>query len=181
MIQIFATYYKQEKEANTLIQSLICQTYEDWQLHICSNGDDSINNLNITDSRITTSISEPTEFWGCYNREEFRKQAPDSYLINSSVEDYYAPKTLEYLSKRSEDLVYWDFTHHHFEYKSNAIESHPRVGNIDWGNFAVNGALARRVPIPNCESYTADGEWVEALKRERITIHKIDRVLFVKN
>lgn len=183
---IFATYYEQEKSANTLINSLIQQTYEDWELLICSNGDESVHNLDIRDSRIKVMLSKPTGSWGCFNREEFRKTLPpNSYLINTSVEDYYAPITLEEINNHKEDLIYWDFSHHHFGYNSSSTTSNLSISNIDWGNFAINTEVALKVPIPNCESYEADGEWVVALKKhlesQGGTTKKIDKILFVKN
>lgn len=183
---IFATYYQQEKSAYTLINSLIQQTYEDWELVICSNGDESVHNLDILDSRIKVKVSKPTGNWGCYNREEFRKTLPpNSYLINTSVEDYYAPITLKEISKHKDDLIYWDFSHHHFGYDSTSTTSNLSISNIDWGNFAVKSEVASRVPISNCKSYEADGEWVLDLKKyiisQRGNTKKIDKVLFVKN
>lgn len=183
---IFATYYQQLDSCQTLIQSLLNQTFKDWELHIHSNGDNSIKQLEICDSRINTKITKPTEYWGCYNRESFRTSLPlGSYIINTSVEDYYAPITLEEINKHTEELIYWDFSHHHFNYETSRTESKPSICNIDWGNFAVKTDIALNVPIQDCKSYTADGEWVEAVKNKIIEqgggIKKIPKVLFVKN
>ena len=182
MIKIVATYYQQQKEVWVLIHSLLNQTYKDWNLYICSNGDESVLQLPITDKRIHVEMFAPTGFWGCYNREYMRTRVEDEdYLINCSVEDYYAPTTLEEIAKRNEDFVWFDFSHHHFKYNSSSIESEPSVGAIDWGNFAVKGKVAKQVPIRNCESYTADGEWVEDIMKLKLTKHKIKKILFVKN
>jgi len=180
---IFSTYYKQELSAPVLAYSILNQTYTNWELHICSNGDEGIYDCPIPkDERIHISVSEPSGNWGCLNRRKFIEECDSGHmLINTSCEDYYAPSTLDYISRTSSQFVYWDFSHHHFGYESKHVSSSPNVGGIDWGNFAVDTALAKSVPFPEVDSYCADGEWVTEIIKHSPSKEKIERVLFVKN
>jgi hypothetical protein len=172
-IHFFATYYQQKDSALTLVQSLLRQTKDNWKLTICSNGDESIHEFESQygfiwkgDPRITIKKSEVnTQFWGALNRRDFIQSdelLPNEMLVNTSVEDYYVPQTVEFVSyklygklpngsdvyhPRTEQFVMWDFTHHHFGYNLASCISQPRLKKIDWGNYAILGEIAKNVKI----------------------------------
>ena len=140
-VHFFATYYEQEKSAPTLIQSLLMQTADNWKLTICSNADRTLMNIEDQwgiDPRVNFVIKdENTEFWGAKNRRDFYQTVEDGTLVvMTSCEDYYVPKTVQYINERDEDFIYWDFSHHHFEHNTSFAISQPRMKKIDWDNFA---------------------------------------------
>jgi hypothetical protein len=203
-VHFFATYYEQEKSAVTLIQSLLMQTADNWKLTICSNADNTLLNVKEQwgfDPRITFIVKEKNSgFWGAPNRKWFINEVleDDELIVNTSAEDYYAPKTVEFINSREEDFIMWDFTHHQFNYDVFHCISQPRVRKIDWGNYALLGKYAKQVdmqPIPRkneqgeeymenpWESFFGDGYFVEYLFRQHpeITNIRLPKVLFVKN
>jgi len=202
-VHFFATYYEQHDKAYTLIQSLLSQTADNWKLTICSNADKSVYDLKIDDPRITIMCTETnTEFWGALNRKAFidNQLLDDELLINTSVEDYYIPKLVEYLNTRSEDFIMWDFSHHHFAYSTFFAITHPRVNKVDWGNFAIKGHYAKQVDMSNLptvnpenrqeviytdgwKNFRADGYFVEYTFRQfpQISNVRLPKILFVKN
>lgn len=176
-VHFFATYYEQGDKTLTLVQSLLSQTKDNWKLTICSNGDrsllafrDKFGFLWAGDDRITFKVTDTnTGYWGALNRRDFIQSdelGDDEMLVNTSVEDYYVPKTVEFISwehtgkkangdeiwtPRDEDFIMWDFSHHHFGYNLNSCISQPRLKKIDWGNYALLGKIAKgvkMVPMP---------------------------------
>lgn len=176
-VHFFATYFEQGTKALTLIQSLLSQTHDNWKLTICSNGDESLfvfrdqfRFLWAGDERITFKVTEKnTGYWGALNRRDFIQSdelKDDEMLINTSVEDYYVPRTVEFVSyapqgknlkgqevfvPRKEDFIMFDFTHHQFGYDLFHCMSQPRIKKIDWGNYALIGKIAKSVvmePLP---------------------------------
>ena len=203
-VQFFATYYQQKEKANTLINSLMMQTADNWELVICSNADGSVNDLVITDPRITVKVTEEnTGFWGALNRRDYiqNELEDDVLLINTSVEDYYIPKLVELINEHSDkDFIYWDFAHHHFGYNTNQAISQPRITKIDWGNFAIKSSIAKNVSIGSFEKvnpdnpnetfnisywqeFMGDGFFVEHVFAQNLQLKsiRIPKILMVKN
>jgi hypothetical protein len=204
-VHFFATYYEQEQEAPTLINSLMRQTADNWKLTICSNADNTLMNVQEryhTDPRIHyTILEENTGFWGAKNRRDFYQSVDlDTMVVMTSVEDYYVPRTVEYINSRGEDFIYWDFTHHHFDYKTTFAISQPRMKKIDWGNFAILSDKAKEVNISELknrnaedpqkfdiidgwEQFMGDGIFVEEVfkKFPEISNVRIPKILFAKN
>jgi hypothetical protein len=59
----------------------------------------------------------------------------------------------------------------------------PVVRYIDWGNFAIKTAIARKVGIQHPESFTADGQFVQDCIAEGLIINpvKINQILTIHN
>jgi hypothetical protein len=201
-VHFFATYYQQEKQAITLIQSLLMQTEDNWKLTICSNADPTVNNIPITDDRINVVLKEEnSEFWGAKNRRDFYQEVDGGVLVvMTSCEDYYVPKTVQYINERDEDFIYWDFSHHHFEHNTTYAISQPRLKKIDWGNFAILSDLSRGVSLDKLktrdaenpqemvefngwEEFMGDGFFVEEVFKTHSDISNIrlPKILFCKN
>lgn len=199
-VHFFATYYEQQDQAATLIQSLLCQTAQNWKLTICSNADNTlmmVEDIWGNDPRINFIIKdENSGHWGALNRKAFIENdlKDDELLVNCSVEDYYVPKTVEFINSRSEDFIYWDFSHHQFGYETISSMVQPRIRHIDWGSYALLGNIAKSVnmlPVKNNDgtesdawiSFFADGIFVEYLldQTPHLTSVRIPKILFVKN
>jgi len=209
-VHFFATYYNQKDSALNLVQSLKRQTSDNWKLTICSNADESvlefadiIKTLYGEDERITIDLKkENTGYWGALNRKEFIENTLENneLLVNTSVEDIYVPKTIEFINQRTENFIYWDFTHHHFGYKTSMAITQPRINKIDWGSFAILGEYAKSIkmlPVRKTDpkdhtsvieedawiNFAADGLFVEYLFMQMpfISNIRIPKILFVKN
>lgn len=207
-VHFFATYYDQEYKALTLVNSLMNQTEKNWKLTICSNGDESLNrfaddfdSLYADDGRVNFKITEEnTGYWGALNRKDFieNELEDNELLVNCSVEDYYVPKTVEFINKRNENFIYWDFTHHQFNYDTSKAITQPRMKKIDWGSFAVLGEYAKHLKMlpvnvkdesgevaqqDSWINYFADGLFVEYMFAQNPAISnvRLPKILFIKN
>lgn len=209
-VHFFATYFEQGNKALTLIQSLLSQTADNWKLTICSNGDESLLSFRDQfqflwdgDDRITFKVTEENSgYWGALNRKAFIENdlKDDELLVNTSVEDIYIPKTVEYINERKENFIYWDFSHHHFDYKTSMAIAQPRIKKIDWGSYAVLGEYAKSVkmlPLKRSnpknpketieedpwQSFYGDGLFVEYLFMQMpfISNIRLPKILFIKN
>jgi glycosyltransferase involved in cell wall biosynthesis len=201
-VHFFATYFEQKEKAHTLINALLAQTADNWELTICSNGDETVNELDITDKRINVKLTkENTGFWGALNRKEFihsNALGNDDLLINTSVEDYYIPKLVEYINEFTQDFIYWDVAHHQFGYNTNFAIGQPRIKKMDWGGYAVKGSIAKStqmgtVEIPQADGtvkstdywkeFMGDGYFVEHIFAQNPAMKtiRIPKILFIKN
>jgi hypothetical protein len=188
-VHFFATYYEQEHSSQTLIQSLLMQTADNWKLTICSNADDSVLNLNILDPRVNIILKgENTGFWGALNRRDFiiDSVGDNEMLINTSCEDYYIKTLVEEINKKDEDFVMWDHAHHHFKYNTISAVVQPKRNKIDWGSYAVKGSVAKQAAIntdiETWKEFTADGQFVENIMQiDNLKVVRLPKILFVKN
>lgn len=221
------------------------QTEGNWKLTVCSNADDSLlavrdklGGIVGGDERIDFRVTETnTEFWGAKNRREFIKTVEDGVMIvNTSSEDYYAPKTVEYINltmrvahmreaietkkivirgdramwcggeiqlqdntnvefylafaskdPRMEkfwnqivedtpntkyyDFIYWDFSHHHFDYNTNFAIVQPRLRKIDWGSYAILSDVAKTIDLDSIPALDPRGEFLRDEKGEVVMIN----------
>lgn len=189
-IVVFATYYQQKEKAATLIEAMKAQLVPNWELVICSNGDESVNELNITDPRIRVILTpENTGHWGALNRKKFIEEElrDDDLLINTSVEDYYAPVLTGDVNtlSQSNDFIHWDFSHHIFRYTTINAMTQPRISKIDWGSYAVRGKFAKNTKMSDDEwkAYVADGLFVEHMITQNpdMRVIRLPKILMVKN
>jgi hypothetical protein len=187
---IFATYYKQLEKCQTLIHSLKMQTNPNWKLIICSNGDASANDIVLDDERISVTITPTnTEFWGALNRKDYIENGlPDGVmLINTSVEDYYAPTLIQEVIECGEkaDFVHWDFSHHIFGYQTMYAITQPRISKMDWGSYSIRSEVAKKVVLADdmWKQYVADGIFVEELIKQvpNLKFIRIPKILMTKN
>ena len=206
-VHFFATYYQQKDVTLNLVQSLMTQTSDNWKLTICSNGDESLlefkdifTTIYGDDDRVLFKVTdENSGYWGALNRKAFIENdlKDDELLVNCSVEDIYIPKTVEYINERKENFIYWDFTHHQFDYKTSFAICQLRAKKVDWGSYAILGEYAKSVKMlphkatnegetieqDSWTSFFADGLFVEYVFNQfsYISNIRIPKILFVKN
>lgn len=134
------------------------------------------------DERITYMETENRGSWGCYNRADAIKIVDTDFIIQTTIQEYYLPITVDVIEENKyNDIIIWPVIHHSFNYTVLAPEL--RRGKIDWSNFALRTTIARKVGIPFPDAYMADGLFVEScvasgMIKRRVTIPKI---LNVKN
>ncbi len=104
------------------------------------------------------------------------------WVIQSSVQDYYFPKTVEEIMKVQDDadFIYWNSLNYLF-HDNVPLDCKPEIRKIDWGNFAVRSHLAKRIDIKHLRDFQADGEYVEQLHEKHPAMRsvKIPKILTV--
>lgn len=185
MITFIATAYKETKEALVFINSLLLQNNNNWKLIIyCDEKNDFIENyvLSLNDDRIKLISNESSKgFWGHYNRIDALNQVDTEFVIQTSIQDYYIPTTIQELSKYyMYDFIYFNTLHNHLGY--NILNSELVRCKIDWGSFIVKTNIAKEVGIKYPQSPYCDGLYVEDLvKYKNIKIFKINKILTIHN
>ncbi len=185
MITFIATAYKEKNEVYVFVNSLLLQTNLNWKLIIyCDEPNDFIESYikEINDERITLIKNIKSKgFWGHYNRVEALNLVDTDFVIQTSIQDYYIPITVNELLKCSNyDFVYFNALHNGFNY--SILNSELRKCKIDWGSFMVKTRIAKEVGIKYPSSSICDGLYVEDLiKYNNLKIHKINKLLTVHN
>jgi hypothetical protein len=186
MITFIAASYKETNDAYMFISSLLLQTNNNWRCIIYNDGkNDFIRKVvsDFNDERITYYESEtPRGFWGHYSRKDALNLVETEFLIQTSIQDYYIPTTVEDILKVSNnsDIILFNCVHNHFNY--SVLPCTPQVGRVDWGSHAIRSDIAKKVGIRLPESPTSDGHFVvDCMLYPGIRYHKIEKILTVHN
>ena len=187
MITFVAAAYKETTEAMVFLSSLITQTNPNWKCIVyCDAPNEYIKKLivSLNDSRIMYYENEsPKGYWGHYNREyALQNLVGTDFVIQTSIQDYYCPIAVEEILRYSDkhNFIFFDGVSH-LNY-GQTLNTEPRKERIDWGNFAIRTAIAKRNGINNLESPTCDGEFVEeCFKNYSIQWFKSNKVLTFHN
>jgi len=186
MITFIATAYKETIDSYQFISSLILQKNPNWECIIyCDEKNDYIEEcvkFFKTDKIKIIQNETATGYWGHYNRINSLDLVKTEFIIQTSIQDYYTPNTVDdlLLELRDCDMVMFDCIHNHFQH--NVLITMPTVGRIDWGSFVLRSEIAKKVGINQPEHEWCDGMFVEqAIKYPNIRIKKLNKILTVHN
>lgn len=184
MVTFVATAYEEKYESMAFVGSLLAQKDQRWKAIIYGNKyGEEIHNICqlINDSRITYKVSEiNTGFWGCHNRiEAMSNMVNTEYIVQTSIQDYYLPNAVGEILSGSEDLIFWNALHNHFDWEQ--LDTKLSINHIDWGCFAVKTEIAKRVGIRKPNEACADGHFVEDCLLLSPTLRKIQKTLTIHN
>jgi hypothetical protein len=178
-----------------LLQSIICQTYSNWEVILIHDGVDLSHKSNLkeylNDPRFFyTSTSERYGYWGHKSRIIGTTLSLGDWIIHSN-DDYFVPILLEeivnIISLNSEvNFIYWDmilgkYKNEHSHNKKDYGHFIPKIQHsyMDWGQFTTKKEIISKYYI-QYEEAAADGTLIENMKHELIPAY-IDKVLFVHN
>lgn len=204
-IGIVAVAHKRFGELKVFVQSMINQTQNNWTLHVLHDG---VNEefCNIMEGyrrekpmQITYECtSERFNDYGHSLREIGLKKATGQYILITNADNYYAPKTLEFIdiaiknSEHKPDVIMFDMVHSH---RDPGIKKAPRYtlfkvsykrNFIDMGSAVVETSLAQSAGFSD-KSFAADATYFENILNKklengsRLILTKIPRVLLVHN
>lgn len=177
-------------DAYVSLGSLMCQTNPAWEAIVINNGcnlrlRELIEKAFGFDNRVIYAESEEVTGTALANRLTALNMAQPGYVIQSSIQDYYVPETVELLHsailRESYDFIYWNSINHHY-HPNVVMECFPTRMRIDWGNFAVRVEMAKEIGYMHLDDNMADGLFVEELiQKLNPKKYKIDRMLTVHN
>ena len=187
MITFIATAYRETIDTYQFISCLLLQTNPNWKCIIYCDEPNEYIKKSIefyNDDRISYYENEsPKGWWGHYNRKEALYNLVDTeFVIQTSIQDYYTPNTVDILSRHANfyDFIYFDCVHNHFNY--DVLISEPKSGRIDWGSFTIRTEIAKSVGINHVESSIGDGQFVEdCFRHPNIRYIKLNKILTVHN
>jgi hypothetical protein len=179
-----------------LLQSIICQTYSNWEVILIHDGVDLSHKSNLkeylNDPRFFyTSTSKRYGYWGHKSRIIGTTLSLGDWIIHSNDDNYFVPILLEeivnIISLNSEvNFIYWDmilgkYKNEHSHNKKDYGHFIPKIqySYMDWGQFTTKKEIISKCYI-QYEEAAADGTLIENMKHELIPAY-IDKVLFVHN
>jgi glycosyltransferase involved in cell wall biosynthesis len=194
MVDIIAVTYGQNEILKCFINSIRAQTSNKWRLVIIHDGPNEILRKDLKDngylsSNRITFIEHPvrTENYGHLLRKwSLENVIQHEYVLLTNGDNYYTPNMIEEVSKRSEDLIFFDLVHSHKTKHNNNkstygyMDSEMVCSRVDMGNVVIKSELAKKVGF-NSTAFAADWLYFEEVLKLSPTIHKIDKVLFVHN
>jgi Glycosyl transferase family 2 len=187
---IVCVAYKRPREVNVLIHSLLCQTSQDWDLHMIHDGPDpemehifeTYQELIGEDRFRYTMTGERYNDFGHSLRAIGIDEAKGKYILITNDDNYYMPiavDTMLYRLNEGFDGVIFDMIHNYFNYTLFVTE--PRKMRADIGSVATHTRHARTVGWRD-KTHAGDGTYIDDLtKIPDFQWMKVPQVLFVHN
>ncbi len=186
VVCFIAISYQETNEIYMFIGALLCMKNPLWKCIVYHDGPNPwmkqvVEGFN--DSRITYIENEVnTGSWGCYNRIKALEMVDTDYIVNCTIQEYFAPILVDCIANNQDaDIIMWDMPHHQFNYE--ILKARLIARQIDWSSYAIRTEIAKAVPIRFPTSFIADGLYIEDIVRSGLLKKaiKIDTVLCVKN
>lgn len=182
-----ATAYKETHDPYMFVSALLLQKNPNWKCIIyCDEPNQHVVDAVaiFKDDRFKVVANETaTKYWGHYNRKRALHELVDTeFVLQSSIQDYYTPNTVDEILKHSEtsDFIYFDMIHNHFDY--DVLDTLPQRNRIDWGGYAVRTSVARRIDIEHLQACNCDGIFAErCFLDEHVRSVKLEKILAVHN
>jgi glycosyltransferase involved in cell wall biosynthesis len=194
MVDIIAVTYGQNEILKCFINSIKSQTNNNWRLVIIHDGPnptlhEELKNDGYLNSTQIEFIEYPvrTKYYGHLLRKwSLENVVKNEYVLLTNGDNYYTPNMIEEVTKRSEDLIYFDLVHSHktphnsnnatYGYMNSELVS----SRVDMGNVVIKSELAKKVGF-NSTDFAADWIYFNEVLELSPTIFKINKVLFVHN
>ena len=194
MVDIIAVTYGQNEILKCFINSIRAQTSNNWRLVIIHDGPNEILRKDLKDNGYLSSnriifIEHPvrTENYGHLLRKwSLENVIQHEYVLLTNGDNYYTPNMIEEVSKRNEDLIFFDLVHSHKTKHNNNkstygyMDSEMVCSRVDMGNVVIKSELAKKVGF-NSTDFAADWIYFNEVLELSPTIFKINKVLFVHN
>lgn len=194
MVDIITVTYGQNEILKCFINSIRAQTSNNWRLVIIHDGPNAKLHKDLKDNGYLSSnrisfIEHPvrTENYGHLLRKwSLENVIKNEYVLLTNGDNYYTPNMIEEVSKRNEDLIFFDLVHSHKTKHNNNkstygyMDSELVCSRVDMGNVVIKSELAKKVGF-NSTDFAADWIYFNEVLELSPTIHKINKVLFVHN
>ena len=194
MVDIIAVTYGQNEILKCFINSIKSQTSNNWRLVIIHDGPNptlhnELKNEGYLNSDKIEFIEHPlrTEHYGHFLRKwSLENVINNEYVLLTNGDNYYTPNMIEEVSKRNEDLIYFDLVHSHKTPHNNNKSTYGYMNSelvsskVDMGNVVIKSELAKKVGF-NSIVFNADWIYFNEVLQLSPTTFKIDKVLFVHN
>lgn len=191
---IIVVCYERYHNVQCLIHSLLCQTYQDFEVILIHDGYDpkheEIIFQYLVDPRFKYIYTD-TRYndWGMTLRNKGIETSSGEWIINTNDDNYYVPLYLEELNNTIEangecNFVYYDcvLSHHnalnHNGKDYGLLIPQIRHSYIDMGQFAVLHSIISKYRFQTVAP--ADGVLIEEMKHE-LKPEYINKILFVHN
>lgn len=205
-LHVIAVAFQKHGQLKVFVQSWINQSEKNWILTVIHDGNDE-QFMEIMRSYKQTNPDKINYYctekrfndYGHSLREIGLKDACGDYVLLTNADNYYVPKSLEFINDElniirptDPDVVLFNMVHSHNHPGSTKLPAYSyfdtsfKINHLDMGAAIVKTNLAKKVGFSD-KSYAADAVYFESidqsmrLKGEKLSIVKIPRVLLVHN
>jgi hypothetical protein len=180
LITFLLPAFHEEWDFLVSLGSLKAQTNPHWKAIVLHNGPNRkmaelISYHFGTDSRISFYYSQTNSGNGLVNKDYALRELVDTpWVIFSSIQDYYFPKTVEEIAlvEEENELVYFN-SYNHLWLENAPLYAELRIRGIDWGQFAIRTEIAKQINQLTLDDNHADGEFIEKILENNPDIRKI--------
>jgi glycosyltransferase involved in cell wall biosynthesis len=189
-IEFIIPTYNRPNQLMTVISSIFSQSSPNWTIHVVADalydGYQKVKDYFEGDERIRFSeLNGPHKDWGHTARNYGLQLATEEWVVMTGDDNYYMPIFVEdFLNAVDENthFVYCNMIHNWTEQQYLLINSIPKVGGIDIGNFMSRTDLSKKIKLDPSKAIS-DGLFVEEYltKYNHGIIKKINKPLYVHN
>lgn len=189
-IEFIIPTYNRPHQLMGVISSIFSQSSPNWKIHVVADavydGYQKVKDYFIGDERIKfTELSGPHGDWGHTPRNYGLQNATEEWVVMSGDDNYYTPVFVEdFLNSVDEKthFVFCNMVHNWTNKQYIAINSIPKLGHIDIGNFMTRTNLSKNIKL-DISNEQSDGLFVEEYLKKYSggTIKKINKLLYIHN
>lgn len=179
-----------------LLQSIVCQTYTNWEVILVHDGPNSTHKSGLekflNDPRFKY-YNTPIRYnkWGHVGRVLGLEKSTGEWIIHSNDDNYFVPILLEEVVKElnnnpTSNFVYWEmilgkYKNLHSHNQKDYGHFIPKIQDcyMDWCQFTTKSNILKQFPI-NVDNIAADGELIEDIKHQLSPIF-IDKCFAIHN
>jgi hypothetical protein len=199
-LTIVVVTYKQAKALQCLLDSLVCQTVQNFDVLVIHDGADAASRA-VAASFVA---AEPQKYryietdvryndYGHTLRDMGIQQAAAEFVLVTNGDNYYSPRFLEFafeaINTKQLDLVMWDIVHSHGnpgdirQPSCCGFSIYPFRQYLDIGAFMVRSAIAKEVGFRGTD-FAADALYMEHIISRPdapLRMGRVQKILMVHN
>jgi glycosyltransferase involved in cell wall biosynthesis len=189
-IEFIIPTYGRPNQLMGVISSIFSQTSSDWKIHVVADGMydgyEKVKNYFEGDERIKfTELDGPHKDWGHTPRNYGLQNATEEWVVMTGDDNYYMPVFVEdflNLADKETHFIFCNMVHNWTNKQYIAINSIPKLGHIDIGNFMSRTDLAKNIKL-DVSIEQSDGLFVEEYLRKYPSgiVKKINKLLYIHN
>jgi len=189
-IEFIIPTYNRPNQLMGVISSIFAQTSSNWKIHVVADGMydgyQKVKDYFTGDERIKfTELDGPHKDWGHTPRNYGLEHSTEEWVVMTGDDNYYMPVFVEEFLNvvdSNTHFVFCNMVHNWTNKQYLVINSIPKLGGIDIGNFMSKSDLAKKIKL-NVAIEQSDGLFVEEYLRKynQGTIKKINKPLYVHN
>jgi len=190
-IEFIIPTYNRPKQLLTCLGSLFSQNNPNYVVHVVADApyegfEEVIGVFKHYENLKVSVLNGPHKDWGHTARNYGLDNTTEEWIVMSGDDNYYVPSFVENFLKvitlDNVGFVFCDMVHNWVNDDYIVLESEPKMGKIDIGNFMSKKSLIGGLRLKTITPY-ADGIFVGSYLKNNpnIKIIKIKKVLYVHN
>jgi len=168
LVTFIAVCHNEVRHNRPFIDSMLSQIDTNWKAIVYHNGPNERMKEWVEsyhDERLIYMESAVDEGnWGTANRQRAIDTCTTSYIVQTSIQDYWLPQAVKYINetivKHDPQIMVWDSINH-LVGPCLKLDGQLAWSKCDWGQFALKTWIAKKVGIKRGDVYCGDWAFVE--------------------